>query len=209
MERLAKRISSISDMSSVVPEMGGQWINGRYSESIGSGPEGSRKIGFIRMFHRWLLLRGKKGGSCVGPTKRGKGTKIMAIADRNGLPIAIHIDSASPHEAKLVERTIDNRFVRRNPRRLIGDKAYDSDPLDKKLKKRCIVMIAPHKKNRKKPKTQDGRCLRRYKKRWKIERVFAWIHNFRKAVTRYEVKAENFLAFVKLACIMILLNRYF
>ena len=41
-------------------------------------------------------------------------------------------------------------------------------------------MIAPHRKNRKKKKTQDGRKLRRYKRRWKIERLFAWLQNFRR-----------------------------
>jgi hypothetical protein len=58
-----------------------------------------------------------------------------------------------------------------------GDKAYDSDPLDQELKERGIEMIAPHKRNRKKPKTQDGRSLRRYKRRSKVERFFAWLQN--------------------------------
>jgi hypothetical protein len=60
----------------------------------------------------------------------------MAIADRNGLPIAIHIESASPHESKLVEETFDIQFVRDKIGRLIGDKAYDRDALDEKLLKR-------------------------------------------------------------------------
>ena len=55
---------------------------------------------------------------------------------------------------------------------MIGDKAYDSDPLEEVLLEEGIEMIAPHRKNRKKPKTQDRRKLRRYKRRWKIERLF-------------------------------------
>jgi hypothetical protein len=62
----------------------------------------------------------------------------MAIADRNGLPVAIWTTGASTHEVKLVESTIDARFIKKNPERLIGDKAYDSDPLDAKLKKRSL-----------------------------------------------------------------------
>src|SRR5829696_3669413 len=91
--------------------------------------------------------------------------------------------------------------------RLIGDRAYDSDPLDAELRQAGIEMIAPHRKNRNKPKTQDGRKLRRYKRRWKVERLFAWLGNFRCLVVRYERRVDNFLGFAYLACIVILLRR--
>jgi transposase len=90
---------------------------------------------------------------------------------------------------------------------LIGEKAYDSDPLDAALLEEGIEMIAPHRNNRKRPKTQDGRKLRRYKRRWKIERLFAWLSNFRRLVVRYEYKVENFLGMVQLGCIIILLRK--
>lgn len=90
---------------------------------------------------------------------------------------------------------------------MIGDKAYDSDPLDETLLGQGIEMIAPHRKNRKKRKTQDGRKLRRYKRRWKIERLFAWLQNFRRLVVRYEYKDENFLGMAQLGCIVILLRK--
>lgn len=93
---------------------------------------------------------------------------------------------------------------------MIGDKAYDSDPLDKQLQTAfAIELIAPHKANRKRAKTQDGRKLRRYKRRWKIERLFAWLQNFRRIVVRYEYHAENYLGFVHLGCLLILLRSYF
>ena len=133
----------------------------------------------------------------------------MAVADASGLPVAAHVESASPHEIKLVEATIESSFVVHTPERLIGDKAYDSDSLDQHLKKsRGIEMIAPHKGNRTRRRTQDGRKLRRYKRRWKIERLFAWVQNFRRKVVRYECHAENFLCMVQLGCAIILL-RYF
>jgi hypothetical protein len=94
----------------------------------------------------------------------------MAIADRNGLPVAVHISSALPHEVTLVESTLAARFVADEPERLIGDKAYDSDSLDGQLAQRGIDVIAPHHSNRVKPPSQDGRKLRRYKRRWKSER---------------------------------------
>lgn len=87
--------------------------------------------------------------------------------------------------------------------------AYDSDPLDKILKGNRIKMIAPHKTNRVKKATQDGRELRRYKNRWKIERVFAWIQQFRRCQTRFDHYDANFLGFVQLACTVTLLRNYF
>ena len=129
----------------------------------------------------------------------------MAVADGSGLPIAVSLASASPHEVTLVEQTLQSRFLLEKPKRLIGDRAYDSDPLDAELGYRSIEMIAPHRRRRRKPKTQDGRKLRRYKRRWKIERLFAWLGNFRRLVVRYERRAENYLGFVQLGCVMILL----
>ncbi len=133
----------------------------------------------------------------------------MAVADRSGLPLALHTTSASPHEVRLVGQTIARRFTDERPEKMIGDKAYDSDPLDAELAELHIELIAPHKANRKRQKTQDGRKLRRYKRRWKIERLFAWLHNFRRIVVRYEYHSDNYLGFVHLACIVILLRNYF
>lgn len=131
----------------------------------------------------------------------------MAIADTGGFPVAAHIESASPHEVKLVEETIDSGFTEYAPDKLIGDKAYDSDKLDQQLMDdRGIELIAPHKKNRKRPSTQDGRKLRRHKRRWKVERLFAWLQNYRRLVVRYEYHAENFLGMLQLGCIIILLR---
>jgi len=160
------------------------------------------------VFHRWHICRGKKRGRRVGATKRGKGSKLMAVADRSGLPIALYVESASPHEVTLVENTLKAKFVDEKPRRLIGDKAYDSDKLDEQLRKQGVELIAPHKNNRRKPATQDGRPLRRYKRRWKIERLFSWFNRFRRLVVRYEYHPENFLAMVQLASILMLVKLY-
>lgn len=85
------------------------------------------------------------------------------------------IDSASPHESKLVDETLAGSFLDELPEKLIGDKAYDSDPLDHHLDQEYgIEMIAPNRENR--SQTQDGRALRRYLRRWVVERLFAWLH---------------------------------
>ena len=129
----------------------------------------------------------------------------MALADSAGLPLAITIASASPHETRLVAQTLNASFLPDNPERLIGDAAYDSDGLDQTLADCGIELIAPHRGNRINL-TQDGRPLRRYKRRWKVERLFAWLQNFRRLVTRYERRASNFEGFLLLGCAIILLR---
>ena len=97
----------------------------------------------------------------------------MAVADAAGLPVAACLASASPHEVKQAGTVLDSLFIAGKPEKLIGDKAYDSDMLDDNLlKKQGIELIAPHRRNRTKAKTQNGRKLRRYKRRWKVERLF-------------------------------------
>jgi transposase len=104
-----------------------------------------------------------------------------------------------------VEQVLAGSFLDKLPVRIIGDKAYDSDKLDEKLAEEYdIEMIAPNR--RKRSKTQDGRPLRRYCRRWKVERLFAWMHTFRRLVTRWEYHIENFLGFVQLACVYMLLR---
>jgi len=130
----------------------------------------------------------------------------MGLADSHGLPLALRTESASPAEVTLVEATLEERFVADVPERLIGDKAYDSDRLDERLMQNFgVEMIAPNKQNRK-VATQDGRPLRRYVRRWKIERMFAWLFNFRRLVVRYEYHAENYQGLVHLAAVVILLR---
>ena len=142
----------------------------------------------------------------MGPTKRGKGTKVMAIAAENSLPLAVSVQSASPHESQLVEEVLAGSFLDELPARLIGDRAYDSDPLDKKLKETYdIDLIAAHREGRKR-KTQDGRPLRRSKKRWRVERFFAWLQWFRRLVVRYEYHIENFLGMVHLGYLRLMLK---
>lgn len=129
----------------------------------------------------------------------------MAIAAATSVPLAVTVNSASPHECRLVEDTLAGSFLDELPARLIGDKAYDSDPLDQHLKKAYdIELIAPHRKNRR--NTQDGRKLRRYKRRWRVERLFAWLQWFRRLVARYEYHIENFLGMVRLGCMKIMLR---
>jgi transposase len=140
----------------------------------------------------------------------------MVVVDGKGVPLGNHLGSASPAEVKLAETTLATICVpnrcrrgrpRQKPQRLIGDRAYDSDPLRARLKKRGIELIVPHRAGRVRKATQDGRALRRYRKRWKIERTNAWLGNFRHLVVRYDRKLNIYQAFFQIACFMIVLRR--
>lgn len=125
----------------------------------------------------------------------------MTVADRHGLPVAVSVESASPHEVKLAESTLLQMVIPEALENLIGDNAYDSDKLDAQLRNCGIELISPHRRNRKN-RTQDSRRLRRCCRRWKIERLFAWLQNFRRLVMRYERYADNFLGMLHLGCII-------
>ena len=103
--------------------------------------------------------------------------------------------------------TLDARFLPDLPWCLIGDRGYDSDGLDDlPMTQYGIEMIAANRRGR--AKTQDGRPLRRAKRRWTIERLFAWLHNCRRVVTRWERHVGNYLGMVQLACARILLRAF-
>ena len=132
----------------------------------------------------------------------------MGLAEGQSLPLAMSLSSASPHEVTLVDSLLQQPFIEQNPQRLIGDGAFDSDPMDQQLVEQGIELIAPHREGRVKPPTQDGRPLRRYHHRWKIERLWAWLQNYRRIVVRYERYADNYLGFVHLGCLLILVRTY-
>ena len=207
-EGLAQTIRRVPNGASSLPELGALKSSGASAAGRSTRSQRSWRSRSQRDLYRRKLCSRQKRGLCVGKTKRGKGTKIMAVADRHGLPVAVCTESASPAEVKLVSRTLEQRFIADVPQRLIGDKAYDSDKLDREvLHQFGTEMIAPHRQGRRRDRqTQDGRPLRRFQRRWKVERLFAWLYNFRRLVVRYEYHADNYLGFLQLACLIILLR---
>ena len=138
----------------------------------------------------------------------------MVVVDGAGVPLGSQLTSASPAEVKLAEATLNAVAVprqgggrpKKNPARVIADRAYDSDPLRQRLKQRGLLLIVPHRKNRKRPSCNDGRVLRRYRKRWRVERTFAWLGNYRRLVVRYDRSLNLYRAFFHLACALITLR---
>ena len=152
--------------------------------------------------------KARQGGDGIGITRIGKGVKIMLLVDAQGLPVAAYSTEAGPHESRLVQGLFDFMVTREAPVRIVGDKAYDSDALDAALAARDIEMIAPHRSNRETP-TQDGRPLRRYRRRWTVERSISWLQNFRRLCIRWEKSTALFQGFLHLSCSLLLLKTVF
>ncbi len=121
--------------------------------------------------------------------------------------MAIDVESANLAEVNLIEPLLDSAHTPHVPPRLIYDRAADSDPLRQRLAERAVELICPHRKGRVRPSTQDGRPLRRYRRRWKVERTIAWLHAFKRVVVRNEFYAHLYHGFLKLACLIILFRR--
>ena len=156
----------------------------------------------------------QKRGESVGKTKREKETKLMVVADGQGIPLGIELTGTTPHESTLIEKTLDTIRVtclgRGRPRkrfpRLIYDRAADSQPLRKRLKRERKIDLTCLQRSNHQVKVQDGSKLRRYRRRWKIEQTNAWLQGFRQILVRFDHKVMMYAGFAYLACIMITLK---
>lgn len=131
----------------------------------------------------------------------------MVLTDAQGLPLATEVEAASVAEVNLIEPLLDEAVTRHVPARLVYDKAADCDALRDRLAQRGVDLICPHRKNRVRQKKQDGRKLRRYRRRWTIERSIAWLQALKRLVVRNEFYAHLYHGFVQLACMIICFRR--
>src|ERR1700680_4851473 len=189
----ARRVSFTGDVLAAASRLGRAGSLAHHLARIPGGTEPTRATRLERVVSGRQFRSGEKRGSKVGKTKRGKGTKWMVVVDGQGIPLGKQLYSATPNEVRLAEETPTSVTgtlghsgggPRQKPERVITDRAYDSDPLRTRLRRRGIELICPHKKNRVRPATQDGRALRRYRRRWIVERTNAWLGNFRRLVGR-------------------------
>jgi transposase len=139
----------------------------------------------------------------------------MVLVDGAGVPLGVHLSPANINEVALAEATLAAVAVPRHgpgrpkqkPRRVIADRGYDSRGLWQRLRQRGIDLIAPHLRTRQQ-RFQDGRKLRRYRRRWIIERTNAWLLSFRRLMVRHERRLELYGAFLHLACALIALRQF-
>jgi transposase len=136
--------------------------------------------------------------------------KVELVTEAGGVPIGVATDAASVPETVLAGAALADipAAVPVPPGvPVVADRGYDSDPLREHLAGEGFTLVARHRRNRKRPPTADGRRLRRLKRRWKVERTFAWLHSYRRVVTRFERRVDLYDGFVHLACAFMALNR--
>ena len=154
-------------------------------------------------WRRGVLPR-KKGRAGIAWGKDGKGAKLIILTDADGTPLSVTVAGANQVEVTRVEPLIENRVTKR----LLYDPAVDSDPLRDQLKLQAIELICPHRKNRKRALTQDGRPLRRYKPRYRVERTISWLQSRRRIAIRHEYHPHLFCVFAQLTCPCVVINGF-
>jgi hypothetical protein len=172
--------------------------------SVGTGQAWA--LGLARQLSGREFCSRQKGGDSVGKTKRGKGTKWMVVVDGQGIPLGSHLTSAFPAEVTLAETTLEAVSVPRSgsgrpkkrPMRLIADRGNDSDPLRWRLLPKGLLLISPHRKNRRAASFNDGHA----------SQVSQTLENgrlgsFRRLVVRYDRRLCMYRAFIHLACALI------
>lgn len=137
--------------------------------------------------------------------------KLAVVVDRKaGVPLAAGTDAADVGETTLGPAVLAGIPVTvpvPPDVPVLADRGYDSDPLRDDLERDGFRLIAPHRANRTKPSRNDGRRMRRYRRRFAVERAFAWVQSFRRVATRYEVKCDLYDGFVALACAFIAVGK--
>jgi transposase len=141
----------------------------------------------------------------------GKGMKLVAVVDRHGTPIGVVTAPANLHEANLAVPALasipEGVFVPWDVP-VLADRAYDSDPLRDELAEDGYVLLAPHRRNRTRPPRNDGRRMRRYRRRYVVERTFGWLHSYRRVMVRQEWWSHLHMGFVHLACALMALGQF-
>jgi transposase len=143
---------------------------------------------------------GRKRGEkkqAVGRSRGGRNTKIHALADAKGRLLAILLTGGEAHDCPVAERLI--RRVK-PPKRMLGDKAYDSAEFRENLEERGTKPVIPNRCSRKRPFSFSKRL---YKLRWRIESAFNRLKDFRRIATRYDRLARNYLASVCLTAALV------
>ena len=148
-----------------------------------------------------MFVRARCSGDLVGLTRHGKGSKLQAMVNDDSMPLAIQLESANPHEAKITPALLDR--VDEMPDVVVADKAYYLDELRDEFAERESKLLASHRSNRKKPPRDQEQIGRQCKQRCRVERLFAWLVGWRRLATRWEADPLNYNTWVCLATSLI------
>jgi IS5 family transposase len=135
--------------------------------------------------------------------------KLEVVTERGGLPLGMTIAAANVSEQDLlVEALNDVPLALAEGTPVVADKGHDSDPLRDELEAEGFEPIIPHRKNRVRPSRNDGRRLRRYKRRWLVERTNAWLHCYRGLALRWAYYPLMYIGLVYVSFIHMALQRF-
>lgn len=148
---------------------------------------------------------GEKTGP--NPTDRAKkGVKRSLLTEANGVPIGLVIDGANRHDSKLVNATLKSipvkrpKASKRNPQGMCLDKGYDYDSVRDLVKEFGYTAYI-------KARGEEAQAIKRQAgfkaRRWVVERTHSWMNRFRRILTRWEKKPENYLALIHFVCAVI------
>ncbi len=157
-----------------------------------------------RLYYQITTVGNKKTGR--NPTARGKqGVKRSLLTDANGLPPSLVVAVANTHDIKLVADTLDALQTRRPGQklRLCLDKGYDADWLKTYLQNR---RYEPHIQSRKE-ESEASKNTDFKAHRWVVERTHSWMSRFRRILTQWQKKTENYEAMLHFACGLIVWNK--
>jgi transposase len=143
--------------------------------------------------------KGGQGGEALGRSRGGFSTKIHILVDALGNPVEFLLTAGQEADVTQAEPLIDGHEADA----FIADKAYDSDAVVAAVERRGAEAVIPRRKNRKVSREYDEHL---YKERKKVEWFINLMKQYRRVATRYEKTARNFLGFVHVASIMILLR---
>ncbi len=135
--------------------------------------------------------------------------KLEVVVDASGLPLGLATAAANVSEQALLVPALDDVPVEvPEGTPVVADKGHDSDPLRDDVEAAGFVPVIPHRTNRVKPPRTDGRRLRRYKRRWTVERTNAWLHPYRGVAVRWCHYSFLYNGLVYLAFIHMALQRF-
>lgn len=135
--------------------------------------------------------------------------KLEIVTEAEGLPIGMAAAAANVSEQKLLVPALNDVPIAIEPDTpVVADKGHDSDPLRDELEENGYKPVIPHRNNRVKPSRNDGRHLRRYRHRWRIERTNSWVHSYRGVAVRWCHYLFMYLGLVYVAFIHMALKRF-
>jgi transposase len=135
--------------------------------------------------------------------------KLEVVTDKRGLPLGAAAAAANVSECALLVPALDDVPVpipEGTP--VVADRGHDSDGLRDDLEAEGLCPVIPHRKNRVRPSRNDGRRLRRYRRRWVVERTNAWLHCYRGLAVRWAHYSFMYVGLVYLAFIDLALKRF-